>query len=164
LTFKPDSGEKKNDFHWGPSFENQSLARSVDKKQNRINVLIACESAELSDTISRTINEAGDFCCVVAENAKRAVSLFLEKRPEVIIMSYGIESDEDGIKAAREIFLRNPRAEIIILTNSNFKMSVEAESAGVELFLNRDTSSLKIVNAVRAVMELKKPGYNLIPR
>jgi DNA-binding response OmpR family regulator len=135
--------------------------KKKDNQDGRVTVLIAVESLEFADALSRALGET-DFSCVVADSGKKAFSLFLERRPDVVVLSSDIIEEEDGIEAAREILRASSRTEVVILTDSKSKVTDIAERIGVEIFINKDTSLPRIVNSISAVSNLKKPTCKLV--
>ena len=167
MVFSFQPGKKKDDFQWGPSRDSQSSIAGFpveEKRGRKASVLIALDNPEISGMMIGALKQVGDFECFVAESAKKALSLFFEVKPEVSILSYSICSEEDGIETAREILLHSTRAEIIVLTDSKSNVSKQAEFVGIEMFIDKDIGCTKIAQAVRALLDLKRAMYVMVPK
>lgn len=145
------------------SAASSSDSQSSVKTPGRVTVLIAVESSEFAAALSRALG-ARNFSCVVAEDGRKASSMFFERRPDVAVLSFGITGREDGIEAAKEILLARSKTEVVILTDSNSKVTNEVEQCGVELFIDKHTNFLRIINSICAVSNLKKSTCNLVAR
>jgi DNA-binding response OmpR family regulator len=137
--------------------------KKKDNQAGSATILIAVESLEFADALSRALGER-DFSCIVADSGKKAFSLFLERRPDVVLLSFNIRGKEDGIEAAREILGASSRTKVVILTDSNSKVTDTAEHIGIELFMSKDTSLPRMLNSICAVSNLKKLTCSLIAR
>lgn len=151
-------------YHQGESSAaSSSDSRSSVKTPSRVTVLIAVESPEFAAALSHALS-ARDFSCIVAEDGRKASSMFFERRPDVVVLSFGITGEEDGIETAKEILLARSKTEVVILTDSNSKVTDKAEQCGVELFIDKRTNFLRIEDSICAVSNLKKSTCNLIAR
>ena len=126
-------------------------------------VLIAVESILFADALSRSLTARG-LNCLVAEDGKYAFTMFLERRPDIAVLSFGITKKEDGFDAAKAILKSSSKAEIVILTDSNSEISKTTEQSGVEIFIDKHTSLSKIEEAICALANLKRSTCNVVSR
>ena len=140
-----------------------SAMRQSEKRGLNATVLIADRSPEYALMLSHFLREK-KFDCIITYDRKSIFSIFLEKRPKIVVLSFGIEKEKDGLEAAKDILNVSSRTRVVILTDTNSRVSESAERLGVEIFLTKDTDFSKVVNSICAVSDLKKPACDLVAR
>jgi DNA-binding response OmpR family regulator len=135
----------------------------IESSSNKPAILIAVRDKEFATVLSYNL-DLRHFNCLVMEDGKSAFPTFFDKRPEIVVLSFGIAKRDDGMEAAREIMRINSSAEVIVLTDSDPKVSNKSEQCGVELFIDEQTDPAKIEELVCAVSSLKKPACTLVNR
>ena len=133
----------------------------LESSSDRPAILIAVKDKEFATVLSYNLN-LRQFNCLVAEDGKRAVSIFFRNRPEIAVLSFGISKKDDGMEAAKEILRLNSRTEVIVLTDSDSKVGDKAERCGVELFVENVTDASKVEDLICAMSSLKKPTCTLV--
>jgi len=94
-----------------------------------------------------------------AENGERAVALFREHRPDVVLMDLRMPV-MDGVEAIRTITAEFPAARILALTTYEGDADIRrALEAGARGYLLKDMLLTEVISAVRAV----RRGERVIP-
>jgi len=126
----------------------------------RIRVLVADDHPVVRTGLSAVIVEQGDLELVAeAENGERAVALFREHRPDVVLMDLRMPV-MDGVEAIRTITAEFPAARILALTTYEGDADIRrALEAGARGYLLKDMLLTEVISAVRAV----RRGERVIP-
>jgi DNA-binding NarL/FixJ family response regulator len=126
----------------------------------RTRVLVADDHPVVRTGLSAVIAEQSDLELVAeAENGARAVALFREHRPDVVLMDLRMPV-MDGVEATRAITTEFPDARILALTtyegDADIRRALEAGASG---YLLKDMLLTEVLTAVRAVQR----GERVIP-
>jgi len=126
----------------------------------RIRVLVADDHPVVRTGLSAVIVEQSDLELVAeAENGERAVALFREHRPDVVLMDLRMPI-MDGVEAIRTITGEFPAARILALTTYEGDADIRrALEAGARGYLLKDMLLTDVISAVRAVQR----GERVIP-
>ena len=126
----------------------------------RIRVLVADDHPVVRTGLSAVIIEQSDLELVAeAENGERAVALFREHRPDVVLMDLRMPV-MDGVEAIRTITGEFPTARILALTTYEGDADIRrALEAGARGYLLKDMLLTEVISAVRAV----RRGERVIP-
>jgi DNA-binding NarL/FixJ family response regulator len=126
----------------------------------RIRVLVADDHPAVRTGLAAVIAQEGDLELVAeAENGARAVALFREHRPDVVLMDLRMPV-MDGVEAIRTIAAEFPAAGILALTTYEGDADIRrALEAGARGYLLKDMLLTEIITAVRAVHR----GERVIP-
>jgi DNA-binding NarL/FixJ family response regulator len=126
----------------------------------RIRVLVADDHPVVRTGLSAVIVEQGDLELVAeAENGERAVALFREHQPDVVLMDLRMPV-MDGVEAIRTITAEFPTARILALTTYEGDADIRrALEAGARGYLLKDMLLTEVISAVRAV----RRGDRVIP-
>jgi DNA-binding NarL/FixJ family response regulator len=126
----------------------------------RIRVLVADDHPVVRTGLSAVIIEQGDLELVAeAENGERAVELFREHQPDVVLMDLRMPV-MDGVEAIRTITGEFPGARILALTTYEGDADIRrALEAGARGYLLKDMLLTEVISAVRAV----RRGERVIP-
>jgi DNA-binding NarL/FixJ family response regulator len=118
----------------------------------RIRVLVADDHPVVRTGLSAVIVEQGDLELVAeAENGERAVALFREHQPDVVLMDLRMPV-MDGVEAIRTITAEFPTARILALTTYEGDADIRrALEAGARGYLLKDMLLTEVISAVRAV-------------
>ena len=118
-----------------------------------IRLLVADDHGLLRAGLVALLNaETGMAVVGEAEDEHSAVSLTVEKRPDIVLMDISMP-DTGGIEATRRIKQLVPEARILILTVHEDKgMMQEAIRAGAMGYILKRAIKSELVNAIHAVM------------
>lgn len=121
-----------------------------------ITILLAEDHSIVRHGISALLNADGHFSIVGgARNGREAVEMARTLRPDVILMDIAMPV-LNGLEATRQILADNPAAKIIILSAHSDDAYIERMcSAGVAGFLEKQTSAVILVEAIREVAKGK---------
>jgi two-component system NarL family response regulator len=127
---------------------------------DRIRVLVADDHPAVRTGLAAVIAQEPDLTVVAeAESGARAVALFREHRPDVVLMDLRMP-DTDGIQAIRTIVSEFPAARILALTTYEGDGDIRrALDAGAQGYLLKDMLLSQVIEAVRAVQR----GERVIP-
>lgn len=141
---------------------NSSSWKTV-RQPPKTTVLVADKNKHFTSMLSHSLR-ARDFDCVVADSRKSIVSIFAERKPRIVVLSFGIEKEKDGMDAAKDILNISSRTAVIVLTDADSKVGDRIERLGVEIFMPKDSGFSKIVNSICAVSNLRKSSCDLVAR
>jgi two-component system NarL family response regulator len=124
----------------------------VGNGRGRIRVLVADDHPVVRTGLAAVIRDEPDLELVAeAENGQRAVALFRECQPEVVLMDLRMPV-MDGIEAIREIIAEFPGACILALTTYEGDADIRrALDAGARGYLLKDMLLTDVITAIRAV-------------
>lgn len=117
-----------------------------------ITVFVADDHAIVRDGLVSLLSAQAGFVVVgTAASGRDAVSQVLRLGPRVAILDISMP-DSSGIEAAQQIRAGRPDVAIVILTmHSGARFVFRALEAGVRGYLLKESASLEIIDAVRAV-------------
>jgi len=126
----------------------------------RIRVLVADDHPVVRAGLAAVIAQEPDLeLAAAAENGARAVALFREHQPDVVLMDLRMPV-LDGVEAIRTITAEFPTARIVALTtyegDGDIRRALEAGARG---YLLKDMLLTEVITAVRAVHR----GERVIP-
>ncbi len=116
-------------------------------------VVIIDDHTVLRDGLKLLLSRQPDVQ-VVGEAAgfPEAFELLDRTRPDVIMLDMVLDSDTDGVAAAREILRRDPRARILMLTMMDEPApAAEAFAAGALGYATKNQPSAELATAIRTV-------------
>lgn len=122
-----------------------------------IRILIAEEYEIVRDGIYAIVNQQADMVVVAqAKNGDRALQLYREHQPDVVLMDLRMPTIE-GLDALAQIKLEFSQAKIIVLTIYDTDEDIyRGIQAGARGYLLKDTSAKELVTAIRTVNRGKK--------
>jgi DNA-binding NarL/FixJ family response regulator len=93
--------------------------------------------------------------CFQAKNRADASWMFIENRPDIVLVNKNLRGmTGTGVDAVEDILYLNPSAKVIMYAPKG-AITLEDELTGVELFLTDQLTREKIVAAVEAVLSLR---------
>ena len=127
---------------------------------DRIRVLVADDHPVVRTGLAAVIAQEPDLLLVAqAENGERAVALFREHQPDVVLMDLRMPL-MDGVEAIRRITGEFPAARILALTTYEGDADIRrALEAGARGYLLKDMLLSDVITAIRAV----RGGERVIP-
>lgn len=128
----------------------------------KISILVAEDRELVRDGICAIVNQQPDFNVIAeAEDGEKAVQLYREKQPDVVLMDLRMPNME-GVEAIALIKSEFPQTKIIILTTYDTDEDIyRGLQAGAKGYLLKDTTSEELATAIRTVYQGKKyvPQY-----
>lgn len=126
----------------------------------RLRILVADDHPVVRAGLAAVIDQEADLRLVSqAENGERAIALYREHRPDVVLMDLRMPV-MDGVEAIRSITREFPTARILALTtyegDADIRRALEAGSRG---YLLKDMLLTEVISAIRAVAR----GERVIP-
>jgi DNA-binding NarL/FixJ family response regulator len=120
----------------------------------QITVLLAEDHAVVRQGLSSLLKADGQFLMVgEARTGREAVDMARTLRPDVILMDIAMPV-LNGLEATRQILTANPAARVIILSAHSDEEYIErTTAAGVAGFLEKQTSSEILTQAIREVAQ-----------
>jgi two-component system NarL family response regulator len=127
---------------------------------NPTRILVADDHPIVRAGLVAVLNQEPDLVVVAqAENGERAVALFHEHRPDVVLMDLRMPL-MDGVEAIRRIAEESPAARILALTTYEGDADIRrALDAGARGYLLKDMLLSDVITAVRRVQR----GERVIP-
>jgi len=118
-----------------------------------IKLLVADDHGVLRAGLIALLNSEADMQVIgEADDENSAVSLALEKRPDVVLMDISMP-DAGGIDATRRIRQLVPEAKILILTfHEDRELMQEAIRSGAMGYILKRAIKSELINAIHAVM------------
>jgi DNA-binding NarL/FixJ family response regulator len=127
---------------------------------DRIRVLVADDHPVVRTGLAAVIAQEPDLLLVAqAENGERAVALFREHQPDVVLMDLRMPL-MDGVEAIRRVVEEFPAARILALTTYEGDADIRrALDAGARGYLLKDMLLTDVITAIRTV----RRGERVIP-
>jgi DNA-binding NarL/FixJ family response regulator len=126
----------------------------------KLRILVADDHPVVRAGLAAVIDQEPDLSLVAqAENGERAVALYREHQPDIVLMDLRMPV-MDGVDAIRNITRDFPASRILALTtyegDADIRRALEAGSRG---YLLKDMLLTEVINAIRAVAR----GERVIP-
>jgi DNA-binding NarL/FixJ family response regulator len=118
-----------------------------------ISVLICDDHRLLTDTLTTVIENDPSLRKLIppVHSSEEAVELAGERRPDVVLMDIEFRGSMSGIEATRQIKLRSPATNVVIMTaHPSERLLVEAVEAGASGFLRKTEGVDEVLAAVKA--------------
>ena len=137
-----------------------SGSQASDAAAERCRVLIADDHPVVRAGLAAGITQEPDLDLVAqAENGERALALFREHRPDVVLMDLRMPQ-MGGVEAIRRITAEFPDARILALTTFDGDADIRrALRAGARGYLLKDMPLEEVIAAIRALLR----GERVIP-
>ena len=114
-------------------------------------ILIVDDSMFIRNQLEKLLKEHG-YQTMVAEDGKQAVSLYQDKRPDLVLMDITMPA-MNGMDALCTIRLMDPRAKIIMLTALDQKLvAARAVHSGAHDFLVKPVVPKQLVTAIQKAL------------
>jgi DNA-binding NarL/FixJ family response regulator len=123
-----------------------------DQSQQKIRVVVADDQRLFRESVARMLSGESFIDVVgIAGDGLEAIELVRQLRPDVILMDVKMPH-LDGISATRQIRQEFPQVRVMLLTTFTTDGYVlEGLSAGANGYILKDTSTMGLVSAIRAV-------------
>ena len=118
----------------------------------RIRVLIADDHTLVREGLRALLEGQGEFEVIAeASDGREAIDRAIQLRPDVVLMDIGMP-EVDGLAATRRITTANPVIRVLVLTvHDTEDYFFRVLEAGAHGFLVKDSASMELVAAVKAV-------------
>lgn len=117
-------------------------------------ILVADDAAFMRKMIRMTLSEVGLGNIVEAKDGDEAVSLYLEKRPDLVLLDITM-AGKNGLEALAEIMQADPAAKVIMCTAVGQQQTVmEALSLGASDYVIKPFQKDKLIEAVLGVIDV----------
>ncbi len=138
------------------------VARSTARRHKTtcVRVLIADDHPVVRSGLAAVIAQEDDLCLVAqAEDGARAVALFQQHHPDVVLMDLRMPG-MDGVEAIRRITTEFPDARIIALTTYDGDADIRrALAAGAQGYLLKEMLVTDVISAIRGASS----GARIVP-
>lgn len=125
--------------------------------EGAIRAVIADDEAFIRQVLLKMLERLGIEVVGVAENGKRAVELFVETKPDIVILDIAMP-EKDGLQALREILDKDPAARVLMCTSFSSKQYVvEAVKVGAKGYLNKPFDLEKIREKIGKIVQVDSP-------
>jgi DNA-binding NarL/FixJ family response regulator len=117
-----------------------------------IRILIVDDHTTFTELLMGALDREPDFCTVgTANNGRRAIALWRELNPDLVVMDYHLP-DANGLSIAALILAQAPATRIVMLTGDPTDEALQQAAAiGICAFLPKDGSLAGMLNALRNV-------------
>jgi DNA-binding NarL/FixJ family response regulator len=121
-----------------------------DSNGQGIRVLVVEDHTTFAELLTGALDREADLVSIgYAGTVAAGVRMFLESRPEVVVMDYHLP-DGDGLAAAEQILARAPETRIIMLTaDPSTDVLQQAAALGICAFLPKDGSLATLLQTLR---------------
>jgi len=119
-----------------------------------IKVLIVDDLAFIKIVLRDILEKSGFRVIGEASNGEEAIRLYVEKRPDVVLMDITMPG-MDGLTALRRIREADPAARVIICSAlGQQKLIVQAIQLGAKDFIVKPFQPMRIVTALKKVLNI----------
>ncbi len=136
-----------------------SASRTADK----IHILVVDDHRGTRENISRLIAFEPDMEVIgQAYNGRKGLELALELQPEIVMMDINMP-DMDGITATREMSIRAPYCQVIMMSvQIEREYMRNAMLAGARDYQTKPFTGDELINCIRRVYQAARPNYQQI--
>lgn len=121
-----------------------------------VKVLVVDDITMMRDALKEIVLRNGMQIAGQAKNGREAVMLYLDRRPDVVLMDITMPG-MDGIDALRHIISRDPGARVIMCSSLSGQHHIlRAIQLGAKDFIVKPADGKRVVSAIDKVME---PGH-----
>ncbi|MFA5418268.1 MAG: response regulator transcription factor [Bacteroidales bacterium] len=119
----------------------------------KIRIILVDDSRIILDGLKINLESSGIIEIIgTAINPVSLFELLKEKSPHILLLDIALESDDDGIMAAKTIGQLYPAIRIIMLSHSKDVASiVHSIQAGAHAYLSKDSSIDELIQAIKVV-------------
>ncbi len=115
-------------------------------------VMIVDDSLFLRQKLSNLLTGSG-YETILAENGDKAVALYRQVRPDVVLMDI-IMPKKDGLEALAEICAFDPGAKVVMLTALGQELAVtQATEIGAKDFVEKPVAPDQLLAVLEKVLE-----------
>ena len=119
-----------------------------------VNVLIVDDLAFIKIVLKDILEKSGFHVVGEASNGKQAISMYQERRPDVVLMDITMP-DMDGLTALKKIKEIDPEARVIICSAlGQQKLIVQAIQLGARDFIVKPFQPPRVISALKKALDL----------
>jgi len=119
-----------------------------------IRAVIADDEAFIRQVLLKMLERLGIEVVGVAENGRKAVELFTQTKPDIVILDIAMP-EMDGLEALRSILEKDPEARVLMCTSFSSKQYVvEAVKVGAKGYLNKPFDLDKIREKISKIVQV----------
>jgi len=120
-----------------------------------INILIADDLQFIKLVLRDLLEKAGFRVVGEASNGEEAIELFLDKRPDVVLMDITMPK-MDGLTALKKILKIDPGAKIIMCSALGQQtLIVQALKMGAKDFVVKPFRPERVVNSIKKILDIE---------
>jgi len=120
-----------------------------------INILIADDLQFIKLVLRDLLEKAGFRVVGEASNGEEAIELFLDKRPDVVLMDITMPK-MDGLTALKKILKIDPGAKIIMCSALGQQtLIVQALQMGAKDFIVKPFRPERVVNSIKKILDIE---------
>lgn len=117
------------------------------------NILIVDDSSVMRKNLTSILTKAGHEIIGHASNGKQAISMYFEKKPDLVTMDISMPVMR-GVEAVERIIQKDPEARIIVISALNQKQMVfQALNNGAKHYIIKPIDTDKVLSIVNEVLE-----------
>ncbi len=132
----------------------------VFKRMKKIRVLIVDDLLFMRTAMRRIIEKGGMYVSGEAENGSRAITLYSESKPDVVLMDITMPV-MDGIQALRRIISLYPEACIIMCSAlGQNKYIIKAIQLGASDFIVKPFKPERIISSISKVLGIDEKSHS----
>ncbi|MCX5788988.1 MAG: response regulator transcription factor [Elusimicrobia bacterium] len=127
--------------------------KATSKKKSR--VLVVDDHPVVREGLQTLIDQESDFqVCAVAATSREAMTKVESAKPDLAIVDFTLNDDEDGIGLIKALRAKHPDLPILVLSIHDETIYAErALRAGANGYLMKDEPTSKVVDALRKVLK-----------
>ncbi|HEY4722671.1 MAG TPA: response regulator [Anaerolineae bacterium] len=136
-----------------------SASRTADK----IHILVVDDHRDTRENVSRLIAFEPDMEVIgQAYNGRKGLEMAIELQPEIVMMDINMP-DMDGITATREMTMRAPYCQVIMMSvQIEREYMRNAMLAGARDYQTKPFTGDELINCIRRVYQVARPNYQQI--
>lgn len=117
------------------------------------NILIVDDSSVMRKNLTSILTKAGHEIIGHASNGKQAISMYFEKKPDLVTMDISMPVMR-GVEAVERIIEKDPEAKIVVISALNQKQMVfQALNNGAKHYIIKPIDTDKVLSIVNEVLE-----------
>jgi len=131
--------------------------------QHPIKILIVEDEMSIALELEMLIDELDYELIDIIDNAEEALTIILEKSPDLILMDIGIKGKYSGIEVAEKI--KHLPIAILFITNYHSKEIFQrAKSTNFAGYLTKPISKISVQSAIEIALRLRSNYTNALPQ
>ena len=140
-----------------------TLPSSASRTADKIHILVVDDHRDTRENVSRLIAFEPDMEIIgQAYNGLKGLEMAVELQPEIVMMDINMP-DMDGITATREMSMRAPYCQVIMMSvQIEREYMRNAMLAGARDYQSKPFTSDELIGCIRRVYQVARPHYQQI--